>query len=90
MANKKQLKSTINNVCMELISEAVAVNLYGGKQDFESVEAIITAVLKIRNDFVMRISHPEPGMPAKQYYRHLIGQFNEQASEIIDQITNFN
>ncbi len=90
MANKKELKSTINNVCSELISEAIATNLYAGKQDFENVEAIITAVLKIRNDYVMRISHPEPGMPQKDYYKHLITQFNTQASEIIDQILNIN
>jgi len=88
MANKKELKNTINNVCNELISEAVATNLYAGEQDFEKVETIITEVLKIRNDYVMRISHPEPGMPAKDYYRHLINNFNTQASEIIDQILN--
>jgi hypothetical protein len=44
--------------------------------------------LRINNDFVKRISHPEPGMPKKKYFQVLIHDFNEQVSEIIDQISN--
>ncbi len=88
MANKKDLKRTINNVCSELISESIATVLYEGKKDVDNVDAIISAVLKIRDDYVRRISHPEPGMPQKDYFRHLIIHFNEQASEIVDQILN--
>ena len=35
-----------------------------------------------------RISHPEPGIPAKQYFKDLREKFTAQASEIIDQINN--
>ena len=42
------------------------------------------------NDFVCRISHPEPGMEPKKYFADLTKNFNSQISEIVDQIANLN
>ena len=42
----------------------------------------------IQNDYVNRISHPEPGMEKKEYFKDLIDNFNKQTSEIIDQIAS--
>lgn len=41
----------------------------------------------MNENFICRVSHPEPGMPAKAYYKDLIAEFNKQASAIIDQIS---
>ena len=42
----------------------------------------------VNSDFIKRVSHPEPGMKPGTYYQNLIRDFNEQVSEIIDQISN--
>ena len=42
----------------------------------------------LRNDFVCRISHLEPGIPPKKYFTILINEFEERVNEIVDQISN--
>ena len=86
MSNKRLLKRTINLICGELFAECVATSLYD--KNGESCEAIIYSIVKLQSDFISRISHPEPGMPAKKYYQKLKEDFVAQASDIIDQINN--
>jgi len=40
----------------------------------------------MQDDFIARVSHPEPGMPPKRYYGQLRERFSAQASELLDQI----
>ena len=86
MANKRTLKHSINLVCGDLFAECVAARLYGNRGD--DCEAIIYSILKMQGDFICRISHPEPGLKQKAYYKTIISDFNKQASELIDQIVN--
>jgi hypothetical protein len=65
----------------------VAGSLYG--QNRESAEALIYSTIKMRNNFIRRISHPEPGMPAKVYYKDLREKFAAQAGELLDQLNSF-
>ncbi|MBQ6203664.1 MAG: hypothetical protein IJK46_06165 [Prevotella sp.] len=88
MPNKKDLKKTINYICSELFAECVAASLYNGKPNEDSVNALLSSILMIQNDYVRRISHPEPGMKTKDYFKDLIDNFNKQTSEIIDQIAS--
>lgn len=89
MANKRILKRKINYVCSELFSEVVAASYYSIKADEENVKALLTSILVIHNDYIRRVSHVEPGMPATEFFKDLITKFNKQVSEIIDQISNF-
>ena len=86
MAKKKDLKQSINYVCGELLAEAIAASLYGTGAHRESLQEMVEAAIVTRSDFVRRVSHPEPGMPARQYYRQLIDDFNHQVSDVIDKI----
>lgn len=88
MTNKRNLKRTINSICSELFAECVAASLYNGKADEDNVNAILTSLLAIQSNYVRRISHPEPGLPAKAYYKDLIEKFDKETSEIIDLICN--
>lgn len=90
MAKRRELKSVINNICTDLAAEVVAVSLYDTKPAEENVLAIINTIFKIRNNYISRISHVEPGMPAKQYFKNLIENFNNETIEVIDQINNLN
>lgn len=86
MANKRQLKSTINLVCSDLFAECVAASLYGPKNGVQDVDGILSSIIITHNDYISRISHPEPGMAPKVYFNTLVSDFNKQVTEIIDQI----
>ena len=88
MANKRDLKRTINYITSELFAECVAASLYNGKPEQQDVDGILTAIVMTNTEFIKRISHPEPGITQKVYFKDLIAKFNKQASEIVDQIAN--
>jgi len=85
--NKRSLKKAINAVSDQLFANAVAVSLYGNNRNAENDEALIQSILNMREDYVSRISHPEPGMKKQDYYRDLREKFISQAQELADQIS---
>lgn len=89
MTNKRELKKYINVNCADLLAECVAISLYSSKANDENVKALMYSVLKLENHFIKRISHPEPGMKAKTYFKDVLDKFHSSANEIIDQINNF-
>ena len=86
MANKRTLKSAINGICEELFAECVAASLYGAENQKDNAEALLFSILKTQSDFVARVSHPEPGMTAKAYYKDLREKFSAQVGELVDQV----
>jgi hypothetical protein len=52
------------------------------------VDALLTSILTIHSNYIQRISHPEPGVPSKKYYRDLIDNFNKEVNEVVDHIAN--
>ena len=85
--NKRILKKSINSICDQLFANAVAVSLYGNNRNAENDDALINSIIKLRRDFVSRISHPEPGMKKQDFYKDLQDKFYKQAQEIADQIS---
>ena len=88
MANKRELKSAIHGVCDELFAEAVALSLYGTKAQQESATDHLYAIAKIEDECIRRISHPEPGMKASDYFKDLKEKFAAQVNIIIDQMNS--
>lgn len=88
MANKRNLKHQINYVCSELFAECVAMSVYNNKVSDEDTKALLASILLIHNDYIKRVSHQEPGMKPRMFYKNLIGSFNKQVSEVVDQISN--
>lgn len=86
MANKRKLKQDINIVCGELFAECIAASLYASEVDENNVNNILTSILVFHDDFIRRVSHPEPGMTAKAYFNKLKVDFTKEASEVVDQI----
>ena len=87
MMNKRSLKKAINAVSDQLFANAVAVSLYGSNRNQQNDDVLINSIIKLREDFVSRISHPEPGMKKQDYYRDLREKFISQAQELADQIS---
>lgn len=88
MANKRTLKRSINLITEELLIDYVAASLYGNEKHLDNAEALFFAIVRMQDDFVRRISHPEPGMPPKRYYKKLREQYASQVGELLDQINN--
>jgi hypothetical protein len=88
MANKRSLKRTISLLCEALFSECVAASLYGAENHTESANTLLEAIIKMQTDFTNRVSHPEPGMKPKVYFRILREQLAQHAGELADQISN--
>ena len=88
MANKRELKKLVNYICSDLFSECIAASLYNGNSNEEEVNSILISILIVQRDYVCRISHPEPGMPPKDYFKVLKERLNMQIDEISDNIAN--
>lgn len=86
MANKRTLKKGIHAISEELFAECVAASLYGAQGHKDNAECLLLCIIRMQNNYLSRVSHPEPGMPARKYYRDLHEKFAEQVSEIVDQI----
>lgn len=88
MASKRTLKRTLNYVCSDLFAECMAASLYRGKSEKEDIEALLKSILMLHNQYIKRVSHPEPGLKQKMYYKNLTTQFDKEVAEIVDQIAN--
>lgn len=86
MANKRSLKHAINAICEELFAECMAASLYGADNHKDDAEALLFSILKTQSDYVARVSHPEPGMVPKVYYKDLREKFSAQIGELVDQV----
>ena len=88
MAKRKDLKSIVSDTCADLVAEVVAISTYEVKANHDNVLKIIRSILKESNNYVKRISHPEPGMEPKAYFRKITEDFVAEVSEIADHISN--
>lgn len=86
MANKRSLKRVIHLVCEELFAEGVAVSLYGTETQRESAKSLLYSIIGMEDEFIRRVSHPEPGMKAETYFKDLREKFAAQVSDIVDQM----
>ena len=88
MANKRTLKRSINLICEELFAECVAASLYGPENNDENFEALLFSIIKMQDNYISRVSHPEPGMNAGKYFKDLREKFNAEVNDVINQINN--
>lgn len=88
MSNKRQLKKIISEVCTSLAAECIAISTCENAMLNEDGASLLQAVLFTHDDFIRRVSHPEPGMPAKKYFDELLAQFNGNVAEYVEQINN--
>lgn len=85
MASRRNLKKDINYVIGDVFTECLIYKELIPGTDAQAADELIVDLLRIDNDFNARISHTEPGK-AKEYYRTLVKDFQEQISEVIDKL----
>ena len=86
MANKRSLKKAIHLICEDLFAEAIALSLYGAEAQQESARSLLFSIVKIEDDYIRRISHPEPGMDPNDYFKDLREKFSAEVNDIVDQM----
>ncbi|MBR0180268.1 MAG: hypothetical protein IJQ04_01190 [Prevotella sp.] len=86
MANKRRLKKAVHAICDELFAEAVALSTYGTETQQANADTQLYAIVKVEDECISRISHPEPGMKPSLYFKDLKEKFSAQLSDIIDQM----
>lgn len=89
MANRRQLKKTINYIAGELFTECLVNSLYVPGVDKVKADELMGKILVMQDDFIRRVSHTEPGN-VKGFYKKLRENFNNQVNAIIDEIAKLN
>lgn len=89
MANRRQLKKTVNYISGELFAECLVNSMFVPGTDKAKAEELMTEILKMQDEFVSRISHTEPGN-VKGFYKKFRVDFNAKVNEIIDAIAKLN
>ena len=85
MASRKNLKKVIGYISSELLSQAVYVAL-NSDRDAEVWNELFERIIRMNNDYVARVSHKQPGMPAAAYFNTLCSSFDNEAKAIVAEI----
>ena len=86
MAKRRDLKKGINFLCGELFAECVAIMHYQKPTPQEDVDNVMTSILNLQDDMLSRVSHVEPGMKAKDYFKKLREDMLSHTDEIVEHI----
>jgi hypothetical protein len=86
MANRKQLKKSINMICGELFADCVALCMCSQGNN-EKYSLLMAEVLNLRADFVARISHADK-LRAAFYFKKLREDFTTKVNDLSERIVN--
>ena len=81
MANKRDIKKSINYVLGDLFQECILLKIFK-KADNAKVDEVLTDILNLQNEFLARANHPQPGN-VKAYFRKLYSDFGDSVEAII-------
>ena len=85
MASRRDLKKVITFVVDELATEAF-ITSYDSKGDAEAWVSLFNRIFSLNKEYVARVNHAEPGMPARKYFNTLCDSFNAEAKALLDEI----
>ncbi|MBE6291935.1 MAG: hypothetical protein E7091_05945 [Bacteroidales bacterium] len=87
MANKRELKKSINYVAGDLFQECIVLK-YIKKTDNTKVDEVLLDILNMQSEFLARVNHPDPGN-IKKFYRRLYVDFGDAVEQIITKLQSF-
>lgn len=85
MASRKNLKKVIAFIVDELATEAFFAS-YDAKGETEAWVSLFNRIFALNKEYVARVNHVEPGMPAKKYFNALCDSFNSDAKALNEEI----
>ena len=84
MANKRELKKSINYIASDLFQECIILKMIK-KADNAKADEVLVDILNLQNEFLARANHPQPGA-VKAYYRKLYADFGDAVESIINKM----
>ena len=91
MANIRDLKKDINNLCFEVISECAIFQYYSSSLFFENVQEIIEESVELRNELIFKVNHPpltEDKKAVKAHYRSIVDELFEKTIALIERLNS--
>lgn len=85
MASRKNLKKVITFVVDELATEAFLLS-FDAKDNTEDWVNVFNKIFSLNTEYIARVNHVEPGMPAKKYFNALCDSFNADAKAVLAEI----
>lgn len=85
MASRKNLKKVIAFIVDDLATEAFFAS-YDAVGETEAWVDLFNRIFALNKEYVARVSHVEPGMPAKKYFDALCDSFNADAKALFNEI----
>ena len=85
MASRKNLKKVVAFIVDELATEAFFAS-YDAKGETEAWVSLFNRIFALNNEYVARINHVEPGIPAQKYFNAMCDSFNADAKALHDEI----
>ena len=85
MASRKNLKKVIAFIVDDLATEAFFAS-YDAAGDTEAWIDLFNRIFGLNKEYVARVNHVEPGMPAKKYFNALCDAFNADAKALLEEI----
>ncbi len=81
MANVRELKKNINNLCFDVISECVIFKKYSSSNYVEHLQAIASDAISLRNELIFKANHSpfyKDKKATKAYYRNIVEELTEK------------
>lgn len=89
MANKRNIKKSINYIAGELFAECLVQSLYVPGTDKEKADKLMGEILSFQDDYLRRVSHIEPGN-VKGFFKKLRADFNAKSEDFVEAIGKLN
>ena len=81
MSNRRKLKKAVKSDLGELFADCVALSMVA-HDDSEKLQQVLADVTDAYHDFVPRISHVEPGLTPRVFFRKLRSDFAAKTAEL--------
>ncbi|MCD7721857.1 MAG: hypothetical protein LUC86_07910 [Prevotellaceae bacterium] len=86
MANKRKLKKAIDWMTGELMLGCTMAGQTIKESSSEDVARLLEKILRLQGDLRCRISHPEPGMTQKAYFKALRESMDKEIKGILEEL----
>ena len=85
MASRKNYKKVITYIADQLATQAFFAS-YDSKADAAEWIEVFNSIFALNKEYIARVSHVEPGLPARKYFDTVSMSFSEDAKAILDKI----
>lgn len=93
MASIRNLKKNIGYIAGELLTDALLCSLFIKEVDKDAVEAIMSRILEMQDNFIRRANHPDAKdnkALVKEYYKKLLVDLETEVNTIGQELEKLN